>query len=124
MTRQRGFRGLALVTAQQPSGQVRSLRNLGGASRFTPPVRNIDALRRTMSRPRTQTDIGTVLDEAGLGSVRGEVLKALTGGEVSETTMAPGTNMEWMAYRRGGTRAAVSRNVRWDGRRPLEGFEP
>jgi hypothetical protein len=37
--------------------------------------------------------------------------------------MAPGTSMEWMALRRSGVGADILRNLRWDGRAPLEGFE-
>jgi len=112
----------AEAAAQQAPARVQSLRRLGGASRFTAPVRNIDALKRTMSQARIQRDLGTVLDRVGLSSLRTEVLKNLAEGLVTETTLARGTSMEWMALRRGG-RPDILRNVRWDGAQPLEGFQ-
>ena len=112
----------AEAAAQQAPARVQSLRRLGGASRFTVPVRNIDALKRTMSQARIQRDLGTVLDMVGLSSLRTEVLKDLAEGLVTPSTLAPGTSMEWMALRRGG-RPAIMRNVRWDGARPLDGFQ-
>src|SRR5262245_55046339 len=87
------------VSAQQAAGRVQSLRNLGGPTRFTAPVRTVDALKKTFSATRIQNDVGTVLDKAGVGSVRGEVIKALTDGAVMETTVPSGTEFEWMAYR-------------------------
>ena len=97
------------AAAQQAPARVQSLRRLGGASRFTAPVRNIDALRKTMSQPRIQRDLGTVLDLGGLGALRTEVLKNLAEGLVTETTLARGTTLEWMALRRGGRDSIAKR---------------
>jgi hypothetical protein len=80
------------AAAQQPTPPVRSLRQLGGSTRFTAPVRDIPALRRTMSRANIQRDIGTVLDEAGLTPLTFEVRKILADGAVMETTLAVGTS--------------------------------
>ncbi|HEY1308970.1 MAG TPA: hypothetical protein VGF24_35755 [Vicinamibacterales bacterium] len=111
------------ASAQQPSPKVQSLRTLGGPTRFTPRVNTIDALKKTMSAPRIQTDIGTVLEKAGLSSTRGEVLKALTDGTVMETSLPSGTEMQWMALRRDGKQPDITGPVRWDGKMPLEGFQ-
>ncbi len=114
-------RRTARPTARPADGVV-SLRVLGGSTRFVLPVRSVEALRISMSRPRIQRDVATLLDEAGLGSVKAEVLRILAEGQVAATSAAPGTTMEWMAMRRAG-QARLSRNVRWDGSLPLEGFE-
>jgi hypothetical protein len=110
-----------VASAQQATGKVQSLRTLGGPTRFTPPVRTVDALKKTMSQPRIQTDIGTVLDKAGLSTARPEVLKALTDGTVMETTVPSGTEFQWMAYRRNGPQ--ITGPARWDGKMPLDGFQ-
>ncbi len=74
-----------------------------------------------MARPRIQRDLATVLDRAGLASLTTQVQGILSGGQVTEATLAQGTTIEWMALRRGGPN--VVRNIRWDGNRPLEGYE-
>ncbi len=112
---------LSLVLPMAASAQVRSMTRLGGATRFTAPVRSVEALKRTMSRPRTQRDIGTVLEKAGLSNLQAEVLRNLTEGTVTPSETAPGTMIEWMAQRRGG-RPEIVTNARWDGRRPFKGF--
>jgi hypothetical protein len=74
-----------------------------------------------MSRPAIQRDLSTVLERAGMPILTAQVQNILSNGQVTETTLAPGTTIEWMALRRGGPN--VVRNVRWDGNAPLEGFE-
>jgi nucleoid-associated protein YgaU len=116
--------GLPAETLAQASGErVHSVRRLGGTSRFTPAVRNIKAMQTAFARPRTQTDLTTVLKIAGLSHIEAEVKKAIADGAVREVTMAPGTNLQWMALRRGGRRADILRLVRWDGPKPFPAFE-
>ena len=73
------------------------------------------------SQARIQSDVRAVLEMDNLGANTAEINKILGGGMVMETTIGPGTTMEWMARRRGG-RPDISRRVRWDGAKPLEGF--
>ena len=110
----------SVARAQQPP-PVHSVRVLGGPTRFTAPVRDIAALKRSMARPAIQRDLGTVLERAGLPSLTMQVQSILAEGQVTVSTLAQGTTMEWMALRRRGPN--VTRNLRWDGRRPLDGFE-
>ena len=111
----------SVASAQQPTQEVRSVRSLGGPTRFTAPVRDIPALTRSMSRPAIQRDLSTVLERAGMPILTAQVQNILSNGQVTEATLAPGTVIEWMALRRGGPN--VVRNIRWDGAAPLEGFE-
>jgi hypothetical protein len=114
--------GEAAAAAQQPPAtDYRPIRRLGGATRFTRPVNTVDALQKMFSQARIQSDVRTVLEMDNLGANTAEVNKILSGGMVMETTIAPGTTLEWMALRRGG-RPATSRRVRWEGAKPLEGF--
>src|ERR1044072_3536993 len=76
----------------QGAERVHVVRRLNTSYRFTPPVRTVDALKRTMSRANIQRDVGTLLDQAGLSSLRAEVQRNLTEGTVTSTTVAPGTN--------------------------------
>jgi hypothetical protein len=62
-----------------------------------------------------------VLDKAGLTSLTAQVLAAITEGRVTETSVAPGTTIQWMALRRAGRPDIVSDAV-WAGTAPFEGF--
>jgi hypothetical protein len=116
-----GFVMATSVASAQQAEPVRSIRVLGGPTRFTAPVRDIPALTRSMSRPNIQRDLATVMQRAGMPVLTAQVQNILQNGQVTETTLAPGTTIEWMALRRGGPN--VVRNLRWDGNAPLEGFE-
>jgi hypothetical protein len=109
---------LAQRGAPPPGERLHSVRRLNTTYRFTPPVRTVDALKRTMSRPNIQRDIGTLLEQAGLSSIQNEVVRNLTEGTVTATTIDPGTMMQWMAERRRG-RPLIMRPTRWDGRAPF-----
>jgi hypothetical protein len=113
----------AEAAAQQPpSTDYRPIRRLGGATRFTRPVNTVGELQKMFSQPRIQTDVRAVLEMENLGASSAEVNRLLGGGMVMETTIAPGTRLEWMALRRGG-RPALSRRVQWAGDKPLEGYQ-
>ena len=126
-TRSAACRGLAvtcLVLAastafaqQEPPSSVTSL---GGATRFVDPVNDIAALARTMGRATIQADLATVLEQAGMPALTEQVQHNLAVGQVTVATLPQGSVMQWMALRRG--EPDVSRNLRWDGDAPLEGF--
>ena len=117
------------AAAQQPAPEctdasVRSLRVLGGATRFVPPVNTVEELTRSMSRPEIQRDVDMILDKAGLGSLKANVRRILSEGQVTDTPLPVGDRMEWMALRRNGT-PELSRCLVWRGlneRDPLPGY--
>ena len=112
-----------VLTASAASAQqepVRSIRVLGGPTRFTAPVNDIAALARTMGRPMIQADLATVLESAGMPALTMQVQNMLAVGQVTVATLPQGTVIQWMALRRDGPN--VVRNLRWDGDAPLEGF--
>src|SRR5215831_11420118 len=88
------------------------VRTLGGASRFSAPMRSVDDLRNMANANRTQ--ITAVLTTASLSQLSGQVLDALTTGRVNDTTIAPSTHFDWMAFKRRGT-PVVEFNARWVG---------
>jgi hypothetical protein len=111
------------ASAQQPtSTDYRPIRQLGGSTRFTRPVNTVGELQKMFSQPRIQSDVRAVLEMDNLGASSAEVNGILGGGKVMETTIAPGTRLEWMALRRGGRPATVQR-VQWAGAKPLEGYQ-
>jgi hypothetical protein len=113
----------AAAQAQPAPDRVRSIRQLGTASRMTPPVRDVAALRATFTRPATQRDVAAVLRIAGLSHLEAEVQRAIANGNVREVTTAPGTTLLWMGFKRGGRTPAVLNQVRWDGPKPFPAFE-
>jgi hypothetical protein len=69
------------------------------------PMRTVDELHSMAKMNRTQ--LNQVLSLAGLSSISGQVIDALTGAPLTETTIQPGTHIEWMAMKRTGTPAIV-----------------
>lgn len=106
----------------QGAERVHVVRRLNTAYRFTPPVRTVDALKRTMSRANTQRDIGTLLQQAGLESLQAEVLRNLSEGTVTQVSVAPGTSIPWMAERRRG-RPLIMRPTQWAGRAAFQAHQ-
>ena len=93
---------------------------LGGATRFSGPMRGVDDFRAMAAANRTQ--ISSVLTQAGLSELITPMANVLATGYISDTTVAPGTHMEWMALKRAG-RASLLRNVRWTGRQSFDAFQ-
>jgi len=80
----------------QGAERVHVVRRLNTAYRFTPPVRTVDALKRTMSRANTQRDIGTLLQQdvpvatlAGILFVKFSIWAVALGSGTSGGVLAP-----------------------------------
>src|SRR4029079_11202309 len=101
------------------SEQEHIVRALGGNTRFSPAVRSIEALRKMAVTNRN--DLSQVLDLAGLSNISTQVLDALAAGPITETKIAPGERLEWMALRRRG-KADILKNIKWGGKAPFEAF--
>jgi len=119
---------LALVVAAVLLGGAadayaqRQMTRLGNpGTRFTPPISNVAGLQRTFKTKANQAAVGAVLDKAGLASLTPQVLAALADGKVTETAVAPGTGIRWMAVRRGGKPDIVLDGV-WAGKAPFKAF--
>ena len=116
--------GLAAGASAQAGGErVHSVRRMGGTTQFTAPVRTVGQLTQAFARPRTQRDLTTVRKIAEMSYLEADIKKAIADGAVREVTIAPGTTLQWMALRRGGTRADLLRLARWDGAKPFPAFE-
>src|SRR5215470_9265585 len=92
------------------SAQTRetAIRTLGGPNRFSAPMHTVDDLRAMVAANRTP--ISSVLSQAGLGDLSTSFFNVIATGYVSDTSVSPGTHMDWMALKRGGTNASVLRN--------------
>jgi hypothetical protein len=113
---------IALLGAATDAFAQRQMTRLGNpATRFTPPVNTVAALQKTFKAKRTQAAVGTVLDKAGLASLTPQVLAALTEGKVTETSVAPGTAIRWMALKRGG-KPDILLDAVWAGKQPFKAY--
>ena len=100
----------------------RQMTRLGSPdTRFTAPIANAAGLKKTFAAKANQANVTAVLDQAGLASLTPKVLGVLTAGEVTETSVAPGTPIRWMALRRGGKPSIVLDAV-WAGKAPFKAF--
>ena len=100
--------------------QERVIRVLGGSTRFSAPVRSVGALQKMAQANRA--DFVTVLNDADLQPIRDQVIDIMVNGRVTETTVAPGTHLEWMALRRD-RKPNIVRDVRWGGPKPFQAFQ-
>jgi len=117
--------GMLVATAAAQgvaSAQTRetAIRTLGGPNRFSAPMHSVDDLRTMAAANRTQ--ISSVLSQAGLGDISTPFMNVVATGHVSDTTVAPGTHMDWMALKRAG-RSSVLQNVRWTGAQAFDAFQ-
>ena len=104
------------------SAQTRetAVRTLGGPNRFSGPMHSVDDLRTMVAANRTQ--ISSALSQAGLGDLTTPFMNVVATGYVSDTTVAPGTHMDWMALKRL-SRGSVLHNVRWTGAQAFDAFQ-
>jgi hypothetical protein len=109
---------VASASAQAP--RETEIRVLGGPNRFSGPMHSEADLRAMVNANRTQ--FANVLAIAGLDRISSQVLDTLTTGNIIETSVTPGTHMEWMALKRSGT-PGLLRNVRWVGQQPFEAYQ-
>ena len=109
---------VASASAQAP--RETEIRVLGGPNRFSGPMHSEADLRAMINANRTQ--FANVLAIAGLDGISTQVLDTLTTGNIIETSVTPGTHMEWMALKRSGT-PGLLRNVRWVGQQPFEAYQ-
>src|SRR5262249_40530140 len=101
-------------------GREVPVKKLGGTTRFSQPMHSVDDLRSMAGANRQQ--LTRVLTLAGLGDISTQVMDTLTTGEITETTITPGTHMQWMALKRSGT-PGILRNVRWAGRSSFDAYQ-
>jgi hypothetical protein len=120
-----GAMDLLAASTAQAQDNYKTLTRLGGGNRFDPPLKDRAAVQKWAAKKRTQTAITQVLEKAGLSSLNATVIDILTKAspdQLKETEVQPGTTMVWMAFRRGGAKPDIVRNVKWGGKKPFPGF--
>jgi len=97
-----------------------NVKKLGGTTRFSTPMRGVDDLHAMAKANREH--LTKVLAMVGLTDVSAQIIDAITTGDVTDATIMPGTNMQWMALKRSG-RPDVLRDVRWAGQSAFDAFK-
>jgi hypothetical protein len=120
-----GALDLLAASTAQAQDNYKTLVRLGGGNRFDQPLKNAAAVQKWAAKKRTQQGLGIVMEKAGLASLTPTVIDILTKAspdQLKETDFQPGSTMVWMAFRRGGARPDIVRNVKWGGKKPFPGF--
>ncbi|HSP91143.1 MAG TPA: hypothetical protein VLN08_09555 [Vicinamibacterales bacterium] len=120
-----GAMDLLAASTAEAQDNYKAITRLGGGNRFDPPLKDRASVQKWVAKKRTQTAIADVLGKAGLSSLNATVIDILTKAspdQMKETQVEPGTTMVWMAFRRGGGRPDIVRNVKWAGKKPFPGF--
>lgn len=120
-----GAMNLLAASMVEAQDNYKAITRLGGGNRFDPPLKDLASVQKWVAKKRTQTAIADVLGKAGLSSLNATVIDILTKAspdQMKETQVEPGTTMIWMAFRRGGGRPDIVRNVKWAGKKPFPGF--
>jgi len=116
---------LVAASTAQAQDNYKTLVRLGGGNRFDQPLKNAAAVQKWAAKKRTQQGLGAVMEKAGVASLTPTVIDILTKAspdQLKETDFQPGSTMVWMAFRRGGAKPDIVRNVKWGGKKPFPGF--
>ncbi|HEY3384664.1 MAG TPA: hypothetical protein VGK32_23125 [Vicinamibacterales bacterium] len=104
-----------------PDDGFRTATRLGGPRSLIGSIKDLKQLKRDMARPRVKKNVDAVITEAGLTSLKDQILGTLTAADSATLKDEPfevGKTMVWMGLRNAG-KAAVLRNIRWGGKKPF-----
>jgi hypothetical protein len=113
------------TSAYAQGDNYKTLTKLGGGSRFDSPLKDTKTVQKWVAKKRAQKGINEVLEKAGVPQLAPTVIDILTKADpaqLTETEVQPGTTIVWMAFRRGGTKADIVRNVKWGAKKPFKAF--
>ena len=116
-----GFAQTTRICDQPPGQRVRLIQSFGHRSTsLTGPVKTQDAFVAMFSQDKFLVTLREVLKQACLENYESDIVSAVRGG-VSETTITSGTEIKWVAGRRGG-RVKVVGPARYVGK-PAEAYQ-
>ena len=118
-----GFSQTATRICDQPPGQrTRLIQSFGHRSTsLVGPISSEENFVALFSQDKFLRDFREVLRQACLENYESDILSAVRG-DVSETTITSGTEIKWVAGRRGG-RVKVVGPARYVGTRPAEAYQ-
>jgi nucleoid-associated protein YgaU len=120
-----GAMDLLAASTAQAQDNYKTLTRLGGGNRFDRPLVYAQGIPKWAATKRPQEGIATVMEKAGLAPLTQTVIDILKKGDpaqLKESEFPIGGTMVWMAFRRGGGKADIVRNVKWGGKKPFPGY--
>ncbi len=115
----------SLLSCQNALAQTevhRSTRLGNPATRFAPPLKTPEDLRRTLSSDALREDVQQVARMSGYLGDMTDFRKAVETAPVKEISIPPNTLLPTMSTRRKG-KVDLLRNVLWVGRKPIDAYE-
>lgn len=110
---------MSLAFAQEPHRATR----LGNpATRFAPPLKTPDDLRRTLLSESLRDDVQLVARKSGFNGDMADFFRAVKSASVREISIPPNTLLPAMSTRKKG-KADVILNVLWAGKKPFDAYE-
>lgn len=116
------FLTLSITAAAAQNEPHRATRLGNPATRFAPPLKTPEDLRRTLLREDLQDDVRLVARRSGYTGDMEDFLQAARTAPIKELSIPPNTLLPAMSTRRKG-RADVLHNVLWAGRKPIDAYE-
>ncbi len=117
-----GFGQTTRICDQPPGQRVRLIQSFGHRSTsLTGPISSQEKFVAMFSQDKFLGDFREVLRQACLENYESEIMSAVRG-SVSETTITSGTEIKWVAGRRGG-RVKVVGPARYVGTKPAEAYQ-
>lgn len=113
------------ASAAAQGDNYKTLMKLGGGSRFDAPLKDTASVQKWAAKKRAQKGISDIMEKAGIPQLTPTVIDILTKADpaqLKETDFQPGSTLVWMAFRRGGNKPDIVRNVKWGGKKPFPGF--
>lgn len=120
-----GAMDLLAANVAQAQDNYKTLTRLGGANRFDRPLVYHTGIPKWAATKRAQDGITTIMEKGGLAALTPtviEILKKADPAQLKETEFPVGGTMVWMAFRRGGGKADIVRNIKWGGKKPFPGY--
>jgi len=91
-------------------------------TRFAPPVKTPDALRRTLQNKAIQSDVEMVARKSGYQGDMADFWKAVQSAPIKALSIPPNTLLPAMSTRKKG-KVDVLFNVLWIGKKPIDAYE-
>ncbi|MCC6232968.1 MAG: DUF11 domain-containing protein [Verrucomicrobiales bacterium] len=113
---------LALGAPRAAAQQHRATRLGDPETRFAPPLRRPEDLRRLLLDEKLKADVDSVLQQAKWPGNPEDLRRAAATAPIQDVRVAPGTRLPFMSTRRGGKAIALM-DVLWAGKQPFEAFQ-
>ncbi|NTV94292.1 MAG: hypothetical protein HGA75_02620 [Thiobacillus sp.] len=113
---------LSLPAVAAPAESHRATRLGSPSTRFAPPLKTPEDLRRTLLSETLRDDVEQVARKSGFSGDMADLLHAAETAPIKELGIPPKTRLPAMSTRKKG-KAEVLHNVLWAGKKPIDAYE-